>query len=95
MKISTDDIRSIVEALCLHLDETGRSVIDVDEDYYWSVPDNEVFDVAKDPVELDVGQLTSDWDDLEKIKDNSMPPVGYGFVWLSSVLRAIGKDNVA
>ena len=95
MKISTAEIRSIVETLCRHLDETDRSAIEVDEDYYWHVPDDEVFDVSKDPTELNVGQITDDWSELQKISDKTMPPIGHGFVWLSSVLRAIGNKNVA
>ena len=94
MKVTVSEVRRVTELLCRHLEETGRDEIDVSEDYYWMIPKEEVYDPERDPNELDLGQLSDDWNELQGILSGENPSIGYGFVWLSSILRVVGEKTV-
>ena len=91
MKISTSEIRAIVDVLCRHLEATGRTELEIHRDFYWSVP-NEA-EVPDDPGELTVGSLADEWEWLKGMVADEEKAVGYGFVWLGAVLREVGREN--
>ena len=94
MKIQTSEIRAIVETLCQYLEETKRHEIETEQDYYWQIPRSDLYDPTKDPTDFTLGQLTDDWSELQRIAKDTSPPIGFAFVWLSSILRIIGEENV-
>lgn len=93
MRVSTDELRQAMEVLLRHLEETGQKEFQIDEDFYWSVPKEALYDQYEPPGELSIGQLTSDWDEVKEILERRKEPIGYALVWLSSVLRAIGEKT--
>ena len=94
MKIKTCELKAICETLCQYLEQSERSEVTIDQDYYWHLHDEQQYDPAIKPVDLTLGQLTDDWNELQKIVANDSPPIGYAFVWLSSILRAVGINTV-
>jgi hypothetical protein len=91
MKIATEDLRRAFEALVSHLEGTGQEVVDIPWDYYWDMPKEERYDPYSEPRNLNLGQISDDWNEILEITDGTMPCVGYALVWLSSVLRAVGE----
>jgi hypothetical protein len=92
VKISTSEIRAIVDVLCRHLEATGRTELEIHRDFYWSVP-NEA-EVPDDPGELTVGSLADEWEWLKGMVADEDKALGYGFVWLGAVLREVGRETV-
>ena len=92
MKVRTQDLRAFADVLFQHLENTGRSEIDIPHDYYWKVEASDVFDPMTDPSNINLGQLSDDLSELQSIADGNMPPVGLALVWLSSILRAVGEE---
>lgn len=97
MKVTLTDLRAATNILFDYLESTDRNEFEIAEDYYWNVVDEQSYDQYNDPNQFDLGQLSFDWCNLqEMIGDQEQhPPIGYGLVWLSSILRVIGKRNVA
>ncbi len=95
MKVSLADIRAISSLLYDYLEQSGRQEFEIEEDYYWEIPEEHMYDPANDPKDFTLGQLSFDWDDLKSmLKDqNEHPPIGYGLVWLSSIIRVIGQRS--
>lgn len=91
MKIDVSDLRKAFEVLILHLEETNQRTFEIDADFYWDVPEEGRYDSYVEPKELNLGQLTDDWQELLKIANGDMPPVGPALVWFSSVLRSVGE----
>ena len=94
MRVTTDELRKAMEVLLKHLDDTGQFEFELEEDFYWSVPQETRYDVYTPPTELSVGQLTDDWVQLQGIIKGKSEPLGYGLVWASAVLRAVGEKAV-
>jgi hypothetical protein len=93
MKIDIADVKRVFETLVAHLEQTNQSTHEIEWDYYWDVPTEDRYNPYVDPKELNMGQLTDDWQELIKIADGDMPPVGPALMWLSSILRAIGEST--
>jgi hypothetical protein len=97
LKIPLGHLRQAANVLFDHLEQTGRTEIDVTEDFYWSIPEKHLYSVYTAPpeTELTMGQLSDDWAELTKIASGQRPPAAYALVWLSSLLRFIGARLVS
>jgi len=97
VRIQLSDLRRAADALFDHLEQTGRTEVEVTEDFYWSIPEKHLYSVYAPPPESDLtmGQLSDDWNELTKIASGKSPPLAYALVWLSSLLRFIGTKIVS
>jgi hypothetical protein len=91
VKVSIRELREVSTALFDHVESLGVTEVEVDDDYYWSIPKEELYDPARDSVSPSLGQLTDDWNELQMIRRRERPPVALALTWLASVLRAIGE----
>ena len=91
MRIRTSELRRAAETLLGHLEQTGHSDIDIREDFYWDVPQDQRYDSYEEPKELSVGQLSFDHEEIMKILSGESEPVNYGLVWLAAILRRAGE----
>mgnify|MGYP001235186302 CR=1 FL=1 len=94
MQIDVSDLRTVTEKLFNHLDEIGQSSIELTNDYYWDISEDERYNVENDPQDLSIGQLTEDWEFLRKIGMDDEHTIAYAFVWLGKILQAIGETVV-
>ena len=90
MKVQIEVLRAALSKLLDHAKEARGESIDVDPDLYWFVPKEMLGDPSSQPTELTLGSLEDDWSEVAAIGDGTKEPFGYGLVWASSVLRAIG-----
>ena len=77
-----------------YLERSGRTELEISEDYYWFIGKEEAYDPLEDSAELMIGQLSEDWGRLKAILEDENPPIGYSLVWLSSILRIVGEKSV-
>lgn len=94
MKLNLSDLRLVSEKLFTHLEERGISSIELSGDYYWNIPKELKYNPYQEPTELDLGQLSADWENLTAILEEEAEPIGYALVWLSAVLQAIGETTI-
>jgi hypothetical protein len=93
MKVSTDELRRATLLLLRHLDDTGQSEVEIDDDFYWNVPEEQRYDAYEKPEELTVGQLSDDWAEIQAILDGKRKPVGRAVVWLAAIMRRVGEKS--
>lgn len=91
MKVSVAELRKAAEILFNHLEGTGQIAIEIDDDFYWQVPASERYDSYKSPENHTIGQLSDDWDEIQKLVRGNRAPVGFALVWLASILRRVGE----
>jgi hypothetical protein len=91
MSIRVAELRLISEKLFAYLEDQGVESFDTAVDYYWDIPKEQMYNPYQNPFELDLGQLTDDWYELQKLLDPERQPVVRDFVWLAAILRAIGE----
>ena len=97
MRVSVDVLRKATEIVYAHLvEELGLEHVEIDDEYYWELPDEYLYDVTREPApkEYEVGQLSYDFERLKEITEDPELGISYALVWLSSVLKAVGKKIV-
>lgn len=90
MIVRSDELHNALDILLQHFEKEGQNCFQIDGDFYWNVPADELYDRYDQPVHLDVGQLSEDWARIEQIVRGEHEPVANGFVWLAAILRAVG-----
>lgn len=91
MRVTTANLRRACELLLTHLEATGRPEIEIAEDFYWKISQDEAYTPYSTPSQLTMGQLSDDWNELMAIVHGNKEPIGYALVWLSSVIRRVGE----
>jgi hypothetical protein len=66
-------------------------IIRKNEDCYWEVPDDRLFDVASVQPQLDVGRLTDDWEFLQPLLDDKEQAVRLMLIHVAPLLRLVGQ----
>lgn len=94
MKVAVSDLRVVSAALLGHLEKLGVATVDVEVDYYWHVPRDQVYDPSRTSLDPDLGQLSEDWEKLQRIARGEREPVAPALEWLGAVLRAVGERVV-
>jgi hypothetical protein len=94
LRIGLGELRAMTATLLRHLETLKSDEVEIPHDYFWHIPAADKYDVAKEPSDLTVGQLSDDWAELQRIQKREVEPLGYALVWLSNVLRAIGESTV-
>lgn len=86
MRIEVAALRETVTRLLDDLEATHGEAVTLPENYFYSVPFPELYDVLRDAPQLTVGQLSESWENLQR--DDAS--VQWELVWLGDVLKAIG-----
>ena len=92
MKIETVQLRTIAEFLFDYLEDMGISYVDIPQELYWNILPEAKYDPYNRPSQFTIGQLTEDWQQLKEVLEGKRDPIGYDFVWLWSVLCALGNN---
>ena len=94
MIIELNKLQHAIQCIFEHLSERGVDSVEISEDFYWNFNCDEVYDPMKSPSDLDLGQLSDDWNRLLSIVNGDNPALGYSLVWAAPILRRIGELNV-
>ncbi len=75
MNIELSELKAIFLLEINHLEELGYEKIEIPVDYYWNIPQDVRYDPNNEPDNLDLGQLSDDWQDLQKKSVEIMIPL--------------------
>ncbi|GAA5155824.1 hypothetical protein [Amycolatopsis dongchuanensis] len=93
VEISLGTLRAAFEQVMTHFQETEGDVVRLKADYFWSIPDDDIYDVTRDPGKLTIGQITESYEQLVSLVGDSDRRVTWEGVWLSEVLRAVATPR--
>ena len=95
MKIETTDLIDVIDGLKANLLEAFPEGINVeDEDFYWQINADELYDPTKEPEVNELGQLSDDWDELLKLKKEGRIPISYDLTRLAVILQIVRKKSI-
>ncbi|WP_405006548.1 hypothetical protein OHV13_22785 [Kitasatospora purpeofusca] len=94
VRIPLAELRRVLDVLVRQVEAQATEGRVAVADPYWSVPPAEAADIHAGPPELTLGMVSESWEHLERMVEDESRTVGYGFVWLGDVLRAIGAEVV-
>lgn len=92
LTIDTSELRDVFERLVTHLEQTKGTFVTLHEDYFYSMPYPEIYDVMKPPPAPTIGQLTESWANLQRAEDGDST-VTFELVWLGDLLKALGHSE--
>lgn len=93
VRVSVEQLRQVFDRLLTHV-AGATSELTVSNDYFWSIPSPARYDVYGEPGELTIGRVSESWAGLQGMLDDESKTLGFGLVWLSEVLHAIGDEAV-
>ncbi len=91
--VTVDELRKVVDILSTRLEQLGYNSVEIPQTYYWHIPTAQLYSPADDPTDLDIGDVSDDWEELLKIVQDPELAVTDGFSWLSAVCRAIADHT--
>ncbi|MEU1881339.1 hypothetical protein ABZ470_28880 [Streptosporangium sp. NPDC020072] len=91
VEIPVEKLKDVFDLLVERI-SAGGQVVEINAEEFWSVPRDQAYDVYNEPRDLTIGALSDSWGYLDDMLSDPDRVVGYGFVWLSEVLRAIGDE---
>ncbi len=93
MKVTVNEIEGVARVLFQHLRATRQTEFDIQEDYYWDIFPENLYDPLRDPVvkEMGIGQLSEDWEKCLGLLSDDPALVGYGLVWLAAIMKRCGE----
>lgn len=93
MEITLSDLRHRMNNIMQRLQDEGYSEFNIDVDHYWSIPADELYDPYQEPRTLTIGQVTDDWNEVERVSNGERGIIPYHLVWLAEVIKAVGHSS--
>lgn len=88
MQVTKENVMKVIEAiLSSDLELNSQHEVDIKEDFYWNISESELYNIANDPSDFTIGQLSDDWQELVKILEKKNEPVLYDLTKVASILR--------
>ena len=78
-------------AICTELAEQYPDGLPLENDYYWSVPDDEVLDIEKPPSKLTLGSVVDDLEDISAFVRNT-GDLAHALMHASGLLRVLARE---
>jgi hypothetical protein len=93
MKINIDELQLILSQLLSRLKESKGADIELNNDFYWDIPSEELYNPYQEPKELTLGQLSDDWQEIKRLTDNQLDSIPYDLKRVSNILKALSIEN--
>lgn len=91
MHVELETLEETTKKIFNHLKKIGIKSIELDKDFYWNIPYDQKYDPYKKPIDLDLGQLSDDLQELQAIHAKEVEPSGHALVALGSIIQFIGE----
>lgn len=93
--INISDLRKFINILSDKLEKLeDKNVVVLEDDLYWNILDEELYNPYHKPVQLTMGSLSEDWEFLQKVVNGEREMIDYDLYKLASILRFLGKKNM-
>ncbi len=76
-----------------YMNERQIHEVEINDDFYWFIPEEERYDSYQRPTTMTIGQLTEDWENVRKIASGESRPVGLALRWLAAILIPVGERS--
>lgn len=91
--VSIDQLRRTVLAVLDHVQATYGDTIELESDYFWSVPEDAKFDVYTKPAELTVGQVSEVCEHLTRLGEPGRDVATFQLRWFAQLFEAIAHEK--
>jgi|GEM_PF-3019563 len=90
--LTTDFLRQSTEAMLNWIEQNVGETVMLEMDEFWWVPSDAAYEMSRDPRELTIGSIRDCVEFVQRGVLDDEIPIGYGFVWLAQIFRAVGDQ---
>jgi len=95
IQLKTSDLKKIISLLILKLDSLDNdSSFIIDKDLYWSIPEEDLYNVYENPNNLTIGSLIEDWNFLQEVISGKREVLDYDINKISILLRYLSDKMI-
>lgn len=92
MKVNIDEIQKITSLLLSKLKESKGNEIEISNDYYWDISQDELYSPYEEPKNVTLGQLSDDLEEVQRLI-KSDDAIMYDLKRLSNILKVLSIEN--
>lgn len=92
MKVNVDYIKKITSLLLERLKESKGNEIEIKNDYYWDISEDELYSPYEEPKNITLGQLSNDLEEVQRL-NKSDDAIVYDLKRLSQILKVLSIEN--
>lgn len=93
MRVDIETLEKAMSIIFDHLKAQGISSLNLDGDFYWNIAKEQRYGPSEEPTDIDLGQLSDDWNEIQKIASGEKESIGYALVWIAALYQHIGETN--
>jgi len=93
MKIDLKEMLEIIDVIKNEIVETMPNEIEIEDDYFWIINENDIFDYNTDPLVNEMGQISDEWMQLRRLLEPGSVPISNDLARLSSIFMFIRKNS--
>lgn len=92
MKININDLEKIILLLLHKLKESKGNEIELNNDFFWDIPSDELYNPYEDPKNITLGQLTDEVNEIMRLM-KADEAIAYDLKRVASILTALSIEN--
>ncbi len=93
MNVKIDDLLLITSLLLSKLKEEKGNEIEINNDFYWDISNEEIYNPYKEPENITLGQISDDLEELQGLL-KSKEAFSYDLKRLSSIFKVLSLENI-
>lgn len=92
MQVNIKEMEKIASLLFSKLRESKGNEIELNNDYYWDISVDELYNPYEEPKNITLGQLSDDLNEIQRL-DKSDDAIPYDLKRFASILNALSTEN--
>ena len=93
MKVNVNELKKITYLLLSKLKESKGDEIELSNDFYWEISDEELYNPYEEPKSITLGQLSHDLIEIQRLSKSDDDAIVYDLKRLSSIFKALSIEN--
>jgi len=93
MKVNIDEFKKIVSLLLSKLRDSKGNEIELKNDYYWDIPNDQLYSPYDNPNDMSLGQLSDDLNEIYRLSKSNEEAIPYDLKRVAEILKALSIEN--
>ena len=92
--VPLSDLAKAIQIVFDSFKTAGTPDLTIENDYFWDVPETEIFELGTMPTHLTLGQVSDSWEFLQHATERDEVQVAQTLIWIADILRAAAIEKI-
>ncbi len=93
MKVKIDELQKTVTLLLSNLKAQKGNEIELENDFYWDISSDELYEPYNGPKTISMGQLSNDLIEIDRLSEAEDEAIPYDLKRIAEILKALSFEN--